>query len=546
MGELIRDTVVGFIVRTVTSNKALQFTEDRESFQLPESYLNPSPSRHEHHHKGPTVPATPAFDEVLEDVADGLKEGMAGSEDELEIEELEPVVRADTHVDLDKITSQSDLEKAFTNAALGRQPTTPIAPTLTSDGIILVDWYTTDDPENPQNWSFAKKNFVAFLICFYTFSVYIGSAIYTPSTNAVTEVFGVSVTAASLGLALYVLGYGTGPLIFSPLSEIPFVGRNVPYILTFGIFVILCVPTALVDNFAGLLVLRFLQGFFGSPCLATGGATFGDMYNILQLPFLMTFWVASATGGPSLGPIISGFSVPAENWRWSLWEMLWIAGPVFILLFIFLPETSADNILLRRAARLRKLTGNDKYRSQSEIDQQKLKTSTILVQALWKPTQITFLDPAITFATVYSSLTYGVSFCHIATWRSQIANWPQIYYSFFEAFPVVYIDLYGFNLGELGLTFLSIVAALVIAVPTYMLYLYVRVNPSIRANGLGPQEDRLIPALITSFIIPIGLFLFAWTSDGHIHWIVSVIGITIYTIGVFTVVSLGKTSKAGN
>lgn len=47
--------------------------------------------------------------------------------------------------------------------------------------------------------------------------------------------------------------------------------------ITFGIFVILCVPTALVNNFAGLLVLRFLQGFFGSPCLATGGASLQDL-----------------------------------------------------------------------------------------------------------------------------------------------------------------------------------------------------------------------------------------------------------------------------
>ena len=422
MSELIRDTVLGFIIRTLTGNKVLQFEEDRESFRLPDSYINPSAQQHKHHHEHHPIVAAPVTDELPEDATDDLEEGVADSKDEFDIEELEPAVRVDTHIDLEKIKSRADLEKAFSNATLGRQPTTPIAPTLTSDGIILVDWYTTDDPENPQNWAFAKKNFVAFLICIYTFSVYIGSAIYTPSTNAVAEVFGVSVTAASLGLAMYVLGYGTGPLIFSPLSEIPFVGRNVPYIVTFGIFVILCVPTALVDNFAGLLVLRFLQGFFGSPCLATGGATFGDMYNILQLPFLMTFWVASATGGPSLGPIISGFSVPAENWRWSLWEMLWIAGPVFIILFICLPETSADNILLRRAVRLRKLTGNDKFRSQSEIDQQKLKTSTVLVHALWKPFQITFLDPAIAFATVYSSLTYGVSYHHNKLSHSLLAN----------------------------------------------------------------------------------------------------------------------------
>jgi DHA1 family multidrug resistance protein-like MFS transporter len=104
------------------------------------------------------------------------------------------------------------------------------------------------------------------------------------------------------------------------------------------------------------------------------------------------------------------------------------------------------------------------------------------------------------------------------------------------------MNLYGFNVGELGLVFLSIVVSLFIAIPLYMLYLYIRVNPSIRANGMGPQEDRLIPALITSIIIPIGLFLFAWTSDGHIHWIVSVIGITIYSLGVFIVVSRRQTS----
>lgn len=61
------------------------------------------------------------------------------------------------------------------------------------------------------------------------------------------------------------------------MSEIPFFGRNAPYIVSFALFVILAVPTALVNNYPGLLVLRFLTGFMGSPCLATGGATMQDM-----------------------------------------------------------------------------------------------------------------------------------------------------------------------------------------------------------------------------------------------------------------------------
>ena len=76
---------------------------------------------------------------------------------------------------------------------------------------------------------------------------------------------------------------GLGPLLWAPMSEIPTFGRNVPYVATFAIYLILAVPTALVDNVGGLLFLRFLQGFFGSPCLANGGATMQDMVHLHSL-----------------------------------------------------------------------------------------------------------------------------------------------------------------------------------------------------------------------------------------------------------------------
>ena len=85
---------------------------------------------------------------------------------------------------------------------------------------------------NPQNWSQKKKAFVALQIDLYTFAVYAGSAIYVSSELQVMARFGVADFKASLGLALYVLGYGIGPLLWSPMSEIPAFGRNVPYIVS--------------------------------------------------------------------------------------------------------------------------------------------------------------------------------------------------------------------------------------------------------------------------------------------------------------------------
>jgi DHA1 family multidrug resistance protein-like MFS transporter len=171
-----------------------------------------------------------------------------------------------------------DIEQAL---AAEKTKSAVIAPTKTADGVILVDWYTSDDLANPQNWPASKKFGVLLQLCFYTLAVYGASSMYVPGEEGVMEEFHVGATPAAIGLAIYVVGYGIGPLLFAPLSEIASIGRNWVYIPTFILFVILSIPTAAVDNYAGLLVLRFLTGFFGSPCLANGGASVGDMVSHL-------------------------------------------------------------------------------------------------------------------------------------------------------------------------------------------------------------------------------------------------------------------------
>jgi DHA1 family multidrug resistance protein-like MFS transporter len=48
--------------------------------------------------------------------------------------------------------------------AVERTLSRPIEPQRTKDGMILVDWYSTDDAANPQNWSLRKKTFAAVQI----------------------------------------------------------------------------------------------------------------------------------------------------------------------------------------------------------------------------------------------------------------------------------------------------------------------------------------------------------------------------------------------
>ncbi|KAI1335574.1 major facilitator superfamily domain-containing protein [Xylariaceae sp. FL0016] len=504
LSQIIRDAPVGQVIRFVTGKRMLQYPEERAGFKLPEVWqqmLNGEKLNLVTSNTVSSAPSTPAPDDEESQVDPAPYEATL----------TRTRSRADT------VPNTEERYQVERELEIERTKSIPIVPKKTSDGAVLVDWYTTDDPENPQNWTSLRRGMVAVIICLYTFVVYTSSAIYTTSEEGVMEAFGINLTEASLGLALFVLGYGLGPLLFSPLSELPSIGRNPVYIWTMFLFVIISIPTALVNNYPGLMVLRFLQGFFGSPCLANGAASFGDMYSMSSLPYALIAWVSAAYCGPALGPLLSGFSVPAMGWRWSLLEIIWAASPIFLAMFVFLPETSTPTLLLHRAQRLRKLTGSDRFMAQSEIDQANLDKRAVVIDALIKPLEITIKDPAILFVQIYTAIIYG------------------IYYSFFEVFPLVYPVYYGMDYGSVGLVFLCILVACLIGVVAYMSYLYFYMDPRVRAKGFPVQENRLVPALIAAFGPTIGLFIFAWTASPEIHWVAPTVGIVIYGASVFVV-----------
>lgn len=519
MSELIRDTPIGQIIRLVTGNKMLQYPEERSDFKLPETWLATLNSDSKE---------TSTVKEKEKQNLSSASSTSGPDDEESQVKKPRiPEIPEDTAPYTATLTRTKSRAETVPNTEeryevdaiheIEKTKSIPIAPRKTADGAVLVDWYTTDDAENPQNWSNTRRAMISVIICLYTFVVYTSSAIYTTSIEGVMHEFGVNLTEASLGLSLFVLGYGIGPLLFSPLSELPAIGRNPVYIWTMFLFVIISIPAALVTNYEGLMVLRFLQGLFGSPCLANGAASLGDMYSMMSLPYALIAWVSAAYCGPALGPLLSGFSVPIMGWRWSLLEIIWAAAPVFVVMLLFLPETSTPTLLLRRAQRLRKATGNERFMSQSEIDSQKLDKRAVIIDALIKPLEITIKDPAILFVQIYTAIIYG------------------IYYSFFEVFPLVYPVYYGMDYGEIGLVFLCVLVACLIGVAVYISYLYFYMNPRIARHGFPVQENRLVPALVAAFGPTIGLFIFAWTARPDIHWVVPTIGITIYGATVFVV-----------
>ena len=122
----------------------------------------------------------------------------------------------------------------------------------------------------------------------------------------------------------------------------------------------------------------------------------------------MGLYGLAAASGPALAPIVSGFAVESESWRWAFWEMLWLSGFSLILLSFTLPETSSANILFRRAARLRRLTGSDRFKSQGEIDSAHMTGKDIALMTLVRPFTMTFTEPIVLAIDLYIGLVYMI------------------------------------------------------------------------------------------------------------------------------------------
>ncbi|PKS12618.1 hypothetical protein jhhlp_000826 [Lomentospora prolificans] len=378
-----------------------------------------------------------------------------------------------------------------------------------------------DDPMNPRSFGKARKWVIVLIVSSASFCVTATSSIYTSTYTQMEAEFGNSRIISVLGLSLFVLGLSCGPLFFSPLSE--FYGRRPIYLVAWSLFVIWLIPQAVARNIATVIVGRFLGGFSGSTFLAVSGGTVSDLFSKDELQYPMAIFTASPFIGPCIGPLIGGFVNYNLDWRWTYYVLL-IWAFVMILLIVFLvPETYHPILLRKKARQLRKSPSNAHFKAPIEVSEKSIISS--ITMSLKRPFQLLFFELMCLNLCIFSAILLG------------------ILYLFFGAFPLIFSANYAFNLWQVGLSFLGIGVGLLIGIATDPIWRRIRVRlvsklgEKSTATGASEPEFRLPPAIAGSILVPIGLFMFAWTSYPEIHWIVPILGSLIFgtgTILVFT------------
>lgn len=393
--------------------------------------------------------------------------------------------------------------------------------------------FTADDLGNPRNWPAWRKWGIVLSIGLVDLTVSFGASGYSPASGSFAEDFQVNHEVAQLGLSLYVLGLAFGPMFIAPLSE--YYGRTALYLIPYAIFLVFLASTAVVQTLAGFFILRFLSGTFASVTIANFGGTIADLWHRDQVGPAMNIFLWAAVCGSPLGFFLMCLVAQHHGWREVFWALFGICGILWlqmaIVLLAFNNETR-HSVLLRRRARKENaiVPGEAQARSLKELFR----------VTLARPLRFLSTEMIVVFGALYNGFLYGLSFM------------------FNGAFSIVFGGAgYGFDTLGIGCTFLGLVFGISIApvIGIWQERYYQRRVHGGRKASEGSESDALLGSndtgkarydpearvqlgKVAAVLLPISLFLFAWTCppEYNIHWIVPILATALFGFSFFTLI----------
>lgn len=417
--------------------------------------------------------------------------------------------------------------------------THPLAHVPTSDDE-LVDFEGPDDPYHPVNWPLRKKVITTLLYGLVTMSATWASSSYSPGTRLVAREFRVGIQVANLGTTLFLFGFGLGPLLWAPVSEV--FGRRVAVLVPMFVAICFSFGSAAAKDLQTLMLTRFFGAFFASAPVTNTGGVLGDMYTPATRGIAMAGYAMAVVGGPVLGwclpithaacfphhcspfsfelsvagPIVSSAVAeqPSLGWRWTEYLTGILQCVVVAVAVVFIDESYPPKLLVFKARRLRHESCN--WALHAKFEEWDVGILELGRKFLVRPVQL-LATPICFFVALYASFCYGILYMQLGS------------------VPIIFGEERGWGQLVASLPFLCILIGAIIgcAINVYNQVLY---NKAYRAAGnRAVPEMRLPPMMLGSVLFASSQFLTGWTATPRVHWIAPCIGLVMLGAGFFTI-----------
>lgn len=368
-----------------------------------------------------------------------------------------------------------------------------------------------DSPEFPKNWPFSLKIKLTMVYGITTMCAQFNSSIMAPVWPHLSEQFGVSHTVAILPTSLYIIGVAFGPIIFGPVSEV--YGRKIGILIPFFISIVFTVATGASTKIEAIIINRFFAGLFAAAPVVSSGGVLADIWEPAVRGNSLVLYASFVVLGPSLGSVIGSIIAVKAQWQWTCWVSAIFSGVVLVLDILTVKESYVPVLNCKLARRVRASKKNWLYHAKHE--EWELTFKEFLSVHLVRPFAM-FGTPIVFFIAMYASFVFGVFYLFLTsaaqTFRT-VRGWGEITSS------LSYIAMF---LGTAVGGCFNILGGI----------RYKRIVNKV-GKGHAIPEERLYPMMLVGWLMPVGIFLFAWTQRTSQPWIAPFIGLALYGCGFF-------------
>lgn len=327
---------------------------------------------------------------------------------------------------------------------------------------------------------------------------------------------------ANLSVALYMLAMGIFPLWWSSFSET--LGRRNIYLVSFAVFIVFSILSAVSHNIAMFVVMRLLSGGASASVQAVGAGTIADIWESKERGRAMSIFYLGPLLGPLLGPIIGGALSQALGWQSTMWALAIYGGVILLLLVFCLPETlSAPKFLpatavVAPADRDHNDEGLTRTKTTESVKKNTKKAAGLFKQLIVDPLSILLYlrFPPVAITVYYAAITFGSLFAlNISV---------QAAYS---------ADPYRFSPSILGLMYIPSGTGYILASLLGGRWLdYIMAREARKAGrydecgnlALLPEDRMRENAWLAATVYPASLIFYGWTVQNGVFWFVPVIG----------------------
>ncbi|KAI1763715.1 MFS general substrate transporter [Hypoxylon sp. FL1150] len=380
--------------------------------------------------------------------------------------------------------------------------------------------------ELAMKWPTRTKWTALTVVFFVQLSMNLNTTLYSNGIDAISKEYNVTEYAVRWGgAASFLIAYAFGCELWAPWSEE--YGRR--WVLQLSLFLVNC--WAILVALAPVWVAHVFGRTLGGLSSAGGSVTLAlvsDMFTNDDPMFqhATSFIVLSSVGGSIIGPIIGGVIERYCAWQWCIWIQVIFGFFVQALHFFLVKETRAT-VIMDRVAKGRRESGQNPYLfGPNEMSEEKRITAAEVAQIWMRPFYMFLTEPIVLSLSLLSGFSDALIFMMV------------------QCFTFVYYQ-WEFKSIQVGLTFLPIGLGYLIGAAIF--YFFIKRNIRVRernpASEHAQYESRLKPLLYLGLLLPIGLFMFAFTSAWSkipIHWIYTMmascmIGISNYAIYMATI-----------